>query len=329
MLRTTAFTMLASAGAHLYAKYDFVHCYKGHGGTPLSSHDAPVKNKTSDECQSICDNTSHCTAVSQPFDPHHWHNPYNDCYFRSDVELSKCDVSDTTFWKTYTQVSPPPLTRNRLYHLFESKYTGLADKDAGNFKGDSGFIFDTFAKWSRGNPEASLENNILEMSEVNVTGWGRYEQCNAPGARGFFTCPGKDDDYCCTVNDPTNESHHIPANHTRTQLPGVEVSVESLGLQFGFPGWWMSFPKESENVTWTSKLLRRIEGKCLGESWRKDAGGCKECGGALDQCVAHCVEASLCANGSVQRLQETWDRVFANPNECPDVPLPGSWLIVV
>merc|ERR1711865_1164774 len=170
---------------------------------------------------------------------------------------------------------------------------------------------------------------ILEMSEVNVTGWGEYEECNAPGAVGMFKCPKSQTDYCCTTFDPTNRSHEVPANHTRTSLPGVEVNFISLGSQFGFGGWWLSFPKESENVTWTEKLLRRISGKCLGDAWRKDAGGCSTCGTDLDQCVASCIRASLCVNGSVTLLQATWDRVFADPKECPDVPFLGDSVILV
>lgn len=321
--------LIVSAEAHLYAGYYNTHCYRGHGGAPVDPKDTAAKNKTSDECKSICDSTHGCLAFTRPFDFHHWDNPYADCYFRSNVNVSECDISNTTSWVTYVQTAPPPLTGNILYHLFEPKYTGLADKDAGDFKGDSGFIFGTFSRWSKGNPEASLEHNILEMNEVNVTGWGTYEQCNAPGAEGHFVCPSKDTEYCCTVHDPANHSRNIPTNHTRTQLPGLEVNVESLGPQFGFPGWWMSFPKESQNVTWTEKLLRRIEGKCLGAAWRKDAGGCSECGQELDQCVAKCVQASLCANGSVELLQKTWDRVFGDPKECPDVPLPSDSIIVV
>merc|ERR1712203_620698 len=49
----------------------------------------------------------------------------------------------------------PPLTGNIVDHLFEPKFTGLANKDGGDFKGDMGFIFGTFASYEVGNPEAS------------------------------------------------------------------------------------------------------------------------------------------------------------------------------
>merc|ERR1712048_1069202 len=172
------------------------------------------------------------------------------------------------------------------------------------------------------------QHNILEMSEVNVTGWGRYEECNAPGAVGQFTCPENQTDYCCTNHDPKNHSHNIPANHTRTQLPGIELNKFSLGPQYGFPGFWFSFPKESQNVTWTERVLRRIAGKCLGDAWRRDAGGCDQCGEDLDSCVADCIQAALCVNGSTVLLQATWDRVFANASECPDVPFPEDSAIL-
>merc|ERR1712080_600621 len=125
-------------------------------------------------------------------------------------------------WARYTEVEPPPLTGLFTYHLFEPKYTGLANRDAGDFKGDVDFIFTTFGKWSKGNPEASMEHNVIEMSEVNVTGWGKYEECNAPGADGHFVWPTNQTDYCCTVHGKDGGS--IPTNHTATQLPGLEMA---------------------------------------------------------------------------------------------------------
>jgi len=208
-----------------------------------------------------------------------------------------------------------------VWHLFERKYTGLAGKDGGDFKGDAGFIFGTFNKFEDTNPEASMEHNILEMSEVNVTGWGQYEACNAPGCTGMFTCPANQTDYCCTLG-------HRPAEHTNTTLPGLEANKMSLGPQFGFGGWWYSFPKESEGVTWTEKRLRRINGKCLGDAWRQDAGGCADCGDSLDKCVADCIKAALVPDGNTTLLQATWDRVFNDPNECEEVALPEDIVVV-
>jgi len=202
-----------------------------------------------------------------------------------------------------------------VYHLFERKYTGLANKNGGDFKGDAAFIFSTFVNNSKDNPEASIEHNIIEMSEVNVTGWGTYEACNAPGSKGLFNCPASQTDYCCDAAQP----------RTRTSLPGISVTSgwkwkgKFDAEQLGF---WYSFPKESQQVTWTEKVLRRITGKCLGNAWRKEAGGCPDCGEELDKCVAECIQASLCAHGSLVRLQEIWDRVFDEPIQCPDVPFP-------
>lgn len=334
MKHVGVFALLSVANAHnyRYVPYNNNRCYKGHGGTPLDPFDKPMKNVTYTQCLTHCDEQSSCVAFARSFDPHNWRSEYADCYFLSHVNIDECEKSDLTFWSTNVQAAPPPLTGNIMYHLFEPKYTGLADKDAGDFKGDSGFIFDTFSSWSKGNPEASMESNIIEMSEVNVTGWSRYEECNAPGADGWFTCPKRDKDYCCTVEDPNNRGHHIPANHTRNQLPGLEPCVMSLGWQFGFPGWWYSFPKESQGITWHEKVKRRIAGLCLGNAWRKEAGGCAQCGTnmtKLDKCVADCVKGKLAAHGNVTRLQQVWDRVFADPKECPNVPFPTESVVVV
>jgi len=313
--------LAALADKGLYGYYGDLRCYEGHGGTPLDDADTPMY-ATMSQCEDHCDGTSNCVAFS-------WHGisyrlPGN-CYFRSAINVSECEVgSSHSGWYTFYQVAPPKLKDNIMYHLFEPKYTGLANKDAGDFKGDAGFIFGTFSKFEKTNPEASMEHNVIEMSEVDVTGWDTYEECNAPGATGMFTCPSDQSSYCCTTHDPANHSHNIPANHTRSQLPGLEVSKMTLGSLFGFGGFWYSFPEESQNVTWTERLKRRIAGKCLGDAWRTAAGGCDQCGESLDSCVADCIKAVLCVNGSTQQLETVWDKVFADPNECPDVPLPSK-----
>lgn len=315
-----ALAILSVVQAHLYANYESAHCQQGHGGEPLPEV-PPVMNVSALVCEDMCDNHTKCVGFTLKQLGHSWKDRQADCYFLSAANLSQCVYDAKSSWSTLLQTDPPPL-KVTTYHLFESKYTGLANKDAGNFKGDTGFIFGTFSNFSKGNPEASMEHNIIEMSEVNVTGWGKYEECNAPGAVGFFSCPEKQTDYCCiTVDD---KGHQSPANHTKTQLPGVEVNFESLGQKYGFPGFWLSFPKESEGVTWTEKKLRRIAGKCLGNAWRTDAGGCDQCGAMLDKCVADCIDAALCPEGNVSALQATWDRVFGNTNECPDVPYPAA-----
>lgn len=282
---------------------------------------APMKNVSGMVCESTCDANSRCTAFSMKrLNPMDFRASHVDCYFQAAVNLSECDYSDKT-WTLLKQTAPPPTTGIVVYHLFESKYTGVANKDAGSFKGDTGFIFGTFTSFAEGNPEASMESNIIEMTDINVTGWGKYEECNAPGANesklGFF-CPKNRTSYCCTTGHDRK-----PANHTKTSLPGLEVNFQSLGAKYGFPGWWYSFPMESENVTWTQKTLRRISGLCMGNAWRKDAGGCSECDAkwdTLDKCVADCVQRELVPDGDVTALQKTWDRVFADPAECPDVP---------
>jgi len=320
----SSFALLAVVtGADIWSRNGYLHCYEGHGGTPVGAKDVELANTTTSLCKKACENDPNCHAFTISKSSRRRRPTPQSCYLRSSVDLQACQQSYT--WDTYTQVAPPSLTGIIAYHLFESKYTGLANKDAGDFKGDAGFIFGTFSKYQKDNPEASMEHNIIEMSEVNVTGWGQYEECNAPGASEFtFNCSADASDYCCTTHDPNNRSHNIPAVHTKDQLPGLEVSVMSLGSQFGFPGFWFSFPKESEGVTWTQKTLRRIAGKCVGNAWRTAAGGCSECGEVLDQCVAGCIQQALCVNGSTDKLEQIWNRVFADPNECPDVALPSA-----
>merc|ERR1712107_737508 len=121
----------------------------------------------------------------------------------------------------------------------------------------------------------------------------------------------------------------MPTNHSIDQLPGLEASKMNLGWDFGFAGWWFSFPKESQGRTWSEKVLRRISGKCMGDAWRADAGGCAGCGDELDTCVADCIKATLAPNGSTKLLRRTWDRVFGSPSECPDVPFPAPRALIV
>jgi len=321
--------LVSGCQAGLYASFRGAHCYSGHGGVPVDDADVPQYNISLDACEMVCDNTDGCIAVTQKGGGGRRRRPSGttECYLRSAVNITECDQEESQWssnWNTFVQVEPPPLTGLVTYHLFESKYTGLDNRDAGDFKGDASFIFGCFSNYSKGNPEASIDHNIIEMDEVNVTGWGTYEQCNAPGAEGHFTCPSNQTDYCCTVHGPHGEN--IPTNHTSTQLPGLEISPRSL--KGGSGGYWYSFPQESRGVTWTNKLIRRIAGKCLADAWRKDAGGCGECGEENDQCVAQCIQKALVPHNDITPLQATWDRVFADPNECPDVPFEGATIVV-
>lgn len=312
-------------GDGIWSRNRYAHCYAGHGGSPVAK-DVPLVNASTEECEQACKNDATCHAFTISKSSRRRRPSATECSLLTSADLKSCEASYT--WDTYTQIAPPSKTGIISYHLFEPKYTGLANKDSGDFKGDAGFIFGTFSKYQKENPEASMEHNIIEMSEVNVTAWGQYQECNAPGASEFtFYCPDDAKDYCCTTRDPKNHSRNIPAVNTRDTLPGLEVSVMSLGSQFGFPGFWYSFPKESEGNTWTERVLRRVAGKCVGDAWRTDAGGCSECGDELDQCVASCIQKALCVDGSTDKLQATWDRVFANPQECPDVPFPSSVVV--
>jgi len=199
-----------------------------------------------------------------------------------------------------------------VWHLFEDKYTGLANKNAGDFNGDWSFILDTFNSFEKINPEASIQHNIVEMGEVNVTGWSTdYQACNAPGAGGLYACP-ETGDYCCSGTNTT-------PNNERT-LPGREAR---------YPGFWYSFPRESEGVTWTQKVVRRIQGTCLGNVLRADAGGCCDCGEELDSCVGMCIQGALSKGSDTTLLRASWDRAFNSVDLCPDVPFPESSTLVM
>jgi len=169
--------------------------------------------------------------------------------------------------------------------LFQPKYTGLADKDAGDFLGDASFIFLTFNPFEEDNPEASIQDNIIEMSTVTVEGWStEYLECNAPGAvyspsQGKkLSCPKSSPHYCCVGNR---------TKVTADTLPGYQNNYLTGG------GYWYSFPAASEGKKWTEKVERRIKGSCVGNAWRKEAGGCPHCGADLDQCVAECIQKAL------------------------------------
>merc|ERR1719199_1902964 len=145
---------------------------------------------------------------------------------------------------------PAPNRTVTVYHLFEPKYTGLAGKDGGDFLGDASFIFFTFNKFEAENPEADIQDNIIEMSKVTVEGWSReYLKCNAPGAKYNGThgealdCPKNSTHYCCTGNS---------SEVTADTLPAYESDEMTGG------GYWYSFPEESEGKKWTEKVERRI-----------------------------------------------------------------------
>merc|ERR1712046_376425 len=103
------------------------------------------------------------------------------------------------------------------------------------------------------NPEAAIGDNVFEMSTVTVTDWGQYQPCNAPGCTGAFTCPADNGDYCCT-------NGHSPSTNTESTLPGRKSSGGSRRRKTGDDvptGYWYSFPRESEGVTWTELSVDR------------------------------------------------------------------------
>jgi len=238
------------------------------------------------------------------------------------VDLQSCDLEkeEKKKWATFVKVDPAPLSGNIVYHLFEPKYTGLANKDAGDFLGDAAFIFMTFNPFEADNPEADIQDNIIEMSTVTVKEWGtEYLKCNAPGAVYNGThgqamdCPKESATYCCTGNRSVITSATSPSYETGSMTGG---------------GYWVSFPAASEGTMWTEKVERRIKGSCIGNLWREQAGGCSECGSDLDQCVASCIQKALVGgyygHYDYSKLKTGWDNAFTDPTVCPDQPLPKT-----
>jgi len=210
------------------------------------------------------------------------------------------------------------------YHMFEPKYTGLANRDAGDYDGEISFIFLSFASFEKTNPEAAIGDNVFEMSTVNVTGWSsQYAECNAPGCTGMFKCPANSTDYCCIARG------FIPYKPNANTMPGKRAAKDDSHTGKKNNGFWYSFPKESEGVTWEEVSVdRRIKSACLAEAWRADAGGCPDCQDLASECVADCIKSTLITDGDDSKLKASWDRVFANRTLCPDQPLPSSVVVV-
>merc|ERR1712151_531545 len=198
-------------------------------------------------------------------------------------------------------------------------------KDAGDFLGDASFIFLTFNHFEEDNPEASIEDNIIEMSTVTVEDWSTvYLKCNAPGAvynsshGEKLNCPSNSTSYCCKGNTTAVTAHTLPGYESNSYLTGG--------------GYWYSFPAASEGKKWTEKVERRIKGSCIGNAWRKEAGGCSECGAKLDQCVATCIQSALVpssgfgplAKKNYTKLRQVWEKAFSDKDFCPDQPFPAD-----
>merc|ERR1712176_982639 len=69
-----------------------------------------------------------------------------------------------------------------------------------------------------------------------------------------------------------------------------------------------------------------------GNAWRKEAGGCSECGASLDQCVATCIQSALVpssafgpfAKKNYTKLRQVWEKAFSDKDFCPDQPFPAD-----
>merc|ERR1712070_1365213 len=102
-------------------------------------------------------------------------------------------------------------------------------------------------------------------------------------------------------------------------MPGRKLAKDDTHIGKKFNGYWYSFPKESQGVTWNETVTRRIKSACLAQAWRDDAGGCPDCAQDIaSSCVADCIKSALVTNGDDSKLKATWERVFSNKTLCPD-----------
>jgi hypothetical protein len=226
-----------------------------------------------------------------------------------------------------TKVSVSNQNRERevtVYHMFPPKYTGLSNKDSADYDGEMAFVFMTFQPYEATNPEGAIADNVFEMSTVKVTGFtSEYANCNAPGCLApwcvlLFSCPKTNTDYCCQFGmGPMGKMKYRP---TETTMAGRKPA--------GNGGWWYSFPKESQGVTWHETVQRRIKSACVAQAWRDAAGGCPQCKDLSSKCVADCIQKELVHDGDDSRLKAVWDQAFSNKTMCPDEPFPTSSLLV-
>lgn len=164
------------------------------------------------------------------------------------------------------------------------------------------------------------------MSTVSVSGLSAdYANCNAPGCLAptcvlLYGCPKTNTDYCCQFGmGPIGKWKYRP---TDTTLPGRRVAD-------GAPkGWWYSFPKESQGVTWNETVHRRIKSACVAQAWRDAAGGCPDCQDLSTKCVADCIRKQLIVGDDNSKLKAVWDQAFNNKTLCPDEPFPSVGVIV-
>merc|ERR1712228_54300 len=139
------------------------------------------------------------------------------------------------------------------------------------------------------------------------------------------------------MGPPTASEYCCDKNGTGSTLPGKKPFGGPPGTELGNGGFWYSFPKESKGKTWTEKVLRRIQSKCLAEVWRADAGGCPSCGIDVNStCVANCIKTKLAprhppifGKHNITLLNKSFHKAFANSTLCPDQPLPSDGAILV
>lgn len=64
MVASSVFVLVGLTEASLYDSHRGAHCYSGHGGVPLDADDKAIGNTTVEECETLCDTSTNCIAVT-------------------------------------------------------------------------------------------------------------------------------------------------------------------------------------------------------------------------------------------------------------------------
>jgi len=184
----------------------------------------------------------------------------------------------------------------RVFHILDkSAPHGISEMNAGNPRGDMGFIFGTDSDTRARGCKAYFDNGKIELIYVSVKKWGVYQLCNhAPGSM----------TYHCQF-DP-----HKPKPSADPSLPGKEKDAHT-------GGWWYSFPAKGLGKSWNdeSDFHQSPSPECSGHYISAGAmikyigatAGCHNCDSA-----SKCVDCGACIRKkmSVDKMVDTWNAVF-------------------
>lgn len=194
-----------------YAKHKGYDCYEGYGGTPMNENDESVAKNMVFECEEICEQTEGCVAITHDAQPRWSRQPIvGDCWLRSAVNLTECDLSRPQSWDTFTAIipAPPPgpprpswspippeyATNVTLYHINPLSLGVVpSDQDTGDALGDMFFDLrskvlpfecaqyanSTWAVFDCQNPEVIADDLVITQLVLEVDNrFGKYGMCN-------------------------------------------------------------------------------------------------------------------------------------------------------